>query len=71
MPTREELIAYAQSVEMLREVFLVDSLHYLSVDGMVRATGQPKENFCLACFDGNYPVMDQECLEDEDSCLTH
>ncbi len=71
MPTREELVASTLSVEMLREFFLVESLHYLSLDGMVRATGLPKERFCLACFDGNYPVMDRECLEDEQTCLIH
>jgi len=60
MPTEEELIAANQSVEMLREFFLVDSLHYLSLEGMVRATARPKSDFCLACFNGDYPVLDNE-----------
>jgi len=71
MPTQEELIAATQSVEMLEKFFLVDSLHYLSLDGMVRATGQPRSEFCLACFDGNYPVTDEESLEDQEICLIH
>ena len=33
-----------------------DSLNYLSQDGMVRATGKPKDSFCMACYDGVYPV---------------
>jgi amidophosphoribosyltransferase len=33
-----------------------DSLHYLSEAGMVKATGLPKESFCMACYNGNYPV---------------
>jgi len=71
MPTREELIASTQSVEELRDFFLVDSLHYLSLEGMVRAAARQKKDFCLACFDGNYPVMDQEYIEDEKTCLIH
>ena len=63
MPTEEELIAANQSVEMLREFFLVASLHYLSLEGMVRATARPKSDFCLACFNGDYPVLDNERTE--------
>jgi len=31
-------------------------VHYLSQAGMVQATGRPAETFCLACYDGKYPV---------------
>jgi amidophosphoribosyltransferase len=46
----------------------LDSLHYLTVDGMVRATGLPKECFCLACYTGDYPIdppekIDKFCME--------
>jgi amidophosphoribosyltransferase len=46
----------------------LDGLGYLSIDGMVSATGLPKSNFCLACFDGQYPVQPdlaftKNCLE--------
>ena len=71
IPTREELIASTHSVEALRDFFQVDSLHYLSLEGMVRASGLQRDEYCLACFDGNYPVMDQECIEDEETCLIH
>jgi amidophosphoribosyltransferase len=33
-----------------------DSLSYLSQQGMVNATGLPQNGFCMACYDGDYPV---------------
>lgn len=55
-PTRAELIASAMDVESIRRSIGADSLGYLSVDGMVRSTGQPEDSLCLACFNGNYPM---------------
>lgn len=55
-PTEKELIASTHTVEEIRDFIGVDSLHYLSLDGMVRATGLPKEQFCVACFTGDYPI---------------
>ncbi|MDO5729860.1 MAG: amidophosphoribosyltransferase [Actinomycetaceae bacterium] len=55
-PTRAELIASAMDVESIRRSIGADSLGYLSVDGMVRSTGQPENSLCLACFNGNYPM---------------
>ncbi|MCC7477243.1 amidophosphoribosyltransferase [bacterium] len=52
----EELIAHRMSVAEIREHLGVDSLHYISVDGMVESTGFPKPDFCLACFNGEYPI---------------
>ena len=34
----------------------VDSLGYLSLEGMIKAMPFPREMFCLSCFDGKYPV---------------
>jgi amidophosphoribosyltransferase len=67
-PDRNKLMAANHSVEAIRDYLNADSLHYLSVDGMIKATGLPKENFCLACWDGNYPVAydpatDKEIIE--------
>jgi len=56
MSTRAELAASNFTVEQIKEQIGVDSLAYISFDGMIKATGLPKENLCLACFDGNYPV---------------
>jgi amidophosphoribosyltransferase len=55
-PDRSNLMAANHSLEEIRKYLDADSLHYLSQEGMVRATGLPKESFCLACYDGHYPV---------------
>lgn len=55
-PSTDQLIANQKSVEQIRDYLGLDSLHYLSLDGLVRATRLRKENFCLACFNGIYPV---------------
>ena len=56
MSTRGELIATGNEVDEIRAFIGADSLAYLSLDGLVAATGAPKATFCRACFDGNYPV---------------
>ena len=43
-------------MEQIREYLGADSIGYLDVPAMVRATGQPKDSFCLACFTGDYPI---------------
>jgi amidophosphoribosyltransferase len=55
-PERNKLMAANYSLEEIRQFLNADSLAYLSLDGMVRATGQPKDGFCLACYNGDYPV---------------
>jgi amidophosphoribosyltransferase len=54
-PTREELIAASHSAEEIKEFLGVDSLGYLSLEGMLRAAGTRSE-FCHACFSGRYPI---------------
>jgi len=66
--TRGELIAAQKSVEEIRDFIGLDSLGYLNIDNLVKATDIPRDDLCLACFDGNYPVpIDEEfnkfCLE--------
>jgi amidophosphoribosyltransferase len=64
-PTRAELIGATHSIEEIREYLGVDSLGYLSLDGMLRAAGQePGEphHFCHACFSGDYPTPVDEDL---------
>jgi len=55
-PSSDQLIASKFSVEEIAADLGLDSLHYLSIEGLVEATGLSKEDFCLACFDNNYPV---------------
>jgi amidophosphoribosyltransferase len=56
MATREELVAASHSVEEIREMIGATSLGYLSIDGMLRAVRMKRHHFCLACFDGKYPI---------------
>ncbi len=55
-PDRTKLMAANNTVDEIRRYLNADSLHYLSQEGMVQATNLPKESFCMACYDGNYPV---------------
>jgi amidophosphoribosyltransferase len=55
-PSATQLIAARKSLNEIRDHMGLDSLAYLSLDGLVEATGLPREDFCLACFDGNYPI---------------
>jgi amidophosphoribosyltransferase len=58
--TRAELIAGNLNVEEVRQSLGADSLGYISLDGLVAATEQPKEQLCRACFDGVYPIPVEE-----------
>ncbi|WP_297056908.1 amidophosphoribosyltransferase [Thermosulfurimonas sp.] len=55
-PTPGELIAAKHSVEEIRRYLELDSLHYLSLEGLIAAAGGDGGRFCLACFTGEYPV---------------
>jgi amidophosphoribosyltransferase len=55
-PTQQELIASQMSLEEIREFVGADSLYYLSLDGMVKATGLKKTELSSSCFTGEYPV---------------
>ena len=55
-PDRSKLMAANYSLVEIRKYLNADSLAYLSQEGMVKATGLPANAFCMACYDGNYPV---------------
>ncbi|HOX56080.1 MAG TPA: amidophosphoribosyltransferase [Candidatus Paceibacterota bacterium] len=55
-PDRNKLMAANLSLEEIRGYLNADSLCYLSQAGMVKATGLPANAFCMACYDGDYPV---------------
>jgi amidophosphoribosyltransferase len=68
--TKGELIAAKMSIEELGKHLGADSLHYLSLPGLLSSTGveDPERSFCKACFDGCYPVefdehLSKNCLE--------
>lgn len=54
--TRAELIATGIGVEEVRTSIGADSLGYISEEGMVAATEQPRSALCTACFTGDYPI---------------
>jgi amidophosphoribosyltransferase len=51
-----ELIAAHRDLDGIREFVGADSLSYLSIAGVLEAIDLPRDRFCFACFDGNYPV---------------
>ena len=68
--TRGELIASGRTEEELCRLLGLDTLHYLSIEGLLEATGvsEPATRYCKACFDGSYPVLfdadvSKDCLE--------
>lgn len=55
-PDRKKLMAANYSIKEICAYLNADSLAYLSKKNMVESTGMPAESFCMACYDGNYPV---------------
>jgi len=53
---RNQLIAAKHSLKEIKEFIGADGLYYLSLDGMMEATGLPADNFCAACFTGDYSI---------------
>ena len=56
MARRDELIASRMDIEQIRKHIGADTLGYLSLDGMIRATGGTPDQYCAACFTGEYLV---------------
>jgi len=68
MATHWELIAAQKTIPEIRDFIGVDTLGYLSIDGLIKAVALPKDIFCMACFTGDYPIpvqleMDKLALE--------
>ena len=67
-PKRADLLASSRSIEEMRRHIGVDSLAFLSLDGLYRAAGQPGRNakapqYCDACFSGDYPIQLTDQME--------
>jgi amidophosphoribosyltransferase len=56
MKERKELVAANRTQEEVAQVVGADSVHYLSIPGLVEALGIKAENLCLGCLTGRYPV---------------
>jgi amidophosphoribosyltransferase len=54
--SRAELVANGVDLDGIRRSIGADSLGYISLDGLVAATEQPKSRLCTACFSGEYPI---------------
>jgi amidophosphoribosyltransferase len=67
MATYPELIAHRMSIPEIQDFLGVDSLSFLTLDGLIRATGSGEKGFCQGCFTGRYPVdvtlMEKEAFE--------
>ncbi len=59
-PVQRDLIAATKSIEEIREFIGATSIHYLSLEGLIRATGLDSSFFCTSCFTGEYPLDIQE-----------
>jgi amidophosphoribosyltransferase len=55
-PDRSRLVAVNRTVDEIRDFLEVDSLHYLSHEGMLSCVNMPREKYCTACFSGQYPI---------------
>src|SRR6056297_1218743 len=68
-PHREKLLAATMSEEEMREHLGVDSLRFISLDGLYRAVGEAKGRdparpaYCDACFSGEYPIEPADMIE--------
>lgn len=53
---RSELIAAFKDTQEIEKIIGAESLRYLSLDAMMEAVGQGRRDFCVSCFNGDYPV---------------
>jgi amidophosphoribosyltransferase len=72
MATRDELIAAHKSVKGVEFLIGADSLYYISLEGLVKAIGIPREDLCTGCLTGVYPIeIPGEKCEDKQMKLNH
>lgn len=67
-PTREELLANERTIEQIRDFLEVDSVGYLSLEGMLSCVSLPADHYCTACWSGKYPIpvntlVNKFCME--------
>ena len=55
-PTKSELIACTHTLEEIRSFLEVDSLGFISLEGMLSAVSGPESSYCTACYSGQYPI---------------
>ncbi len=55
-PTKEELLANDKNMQQIKEFLAVDSIGYISLEGMLSCCRLPKNHYCTACWTGIYPI---------------
>ncbi len=55
-PNQKELIAHVHTLKEIKKFIDVDSMGYLSLEGMLQSVSLPKNNYCTACWTGDYPL---------------
>jgi len=55
-PTKEELLANNRDLEQIREFLEVDSVGYVSLEGLLSCANLPADHYCTACWSGNYRI---------------
>ncbi|HEX9926977.1 MAG TPA: amidophosphoribosyltransferase [Pyrinomonadaceae bacterium] len=68
-PHTDELIAANFTVEQVREYVKADSLAYLSLEGMIEATGIEQDAGCVACWTAKYPIPLEK--PEEELCIAN
>jgi len=56
MKERRDLIAYGKTEEEIASAVGADSVHYLSLPGLIESIGLPQDTLCLGCLTARYPV---------------
>ncbi len=55
-PNQKNLFAATHTIEEIRQFLGATTLHFLSLAGLIKAVGLPKERLCTSCFTGEYPI---------------
>ena len=55
-PTSQELLANSKTVKQIRDYLEVDTVGYLSLEGLVRCVTAPSDHYCTACWTGEYRI---------------
>ena len=66
IPRQKDLLASSRTIEEMNTYLGSTSLHFLSFEGMIEATGIPESKFCTSCFTGEYPIDIKERRDEID-----
>lgn len=67
-PDKNELLANRMSLDEMKDYLQVDSLKYVSYEGMFKAAGLDSNHYCSACFGGEYPIDVKDFKKDIMGC---